>query len=49
MDCGLLDPDPGGPKDPQNKKNEETFNAGCSLLRDEGFSCSLDVLLEVYL
>jgi hypothetical protein len=34
------DPDPGGQKLPTNKWNK---SAGCSLLRPEGFSCSLDI------
>jgi hypothetical protein len=38
------DPDPGGQKDPKNRKSQEISFAGYSLLRAEGFSCSLDVL-----
>ncbi len=43
------DPDPGGQSqnDPQKQKKLRNFmfgSAGCSLLRAEGFSCSLDVL-----
>jgi hypothetical protein len=41
-------PDPGGQKLPTIiEKSSENFlfrSAGCSPLRDEGFSCSLDVL-----
>ncbi len=43
---GSLDPDPGEQKWP-SKKEKSYFIfwiAGCSLLRTEGFSCSLDVL-----
>jgi hypothetical protein len=36
---GSLDPDPVG-----QKMTQESLSAGCSLLRAEGFSCSLDVL-----
>jgi hypothetical protein len=40
-----LDPDPGGQKLPTNiEKSKEFSSAGCSLLRTEGFSCSLCVL-----
>jgi hypothetical protein len=41
------DPDPGGQKLPTKKKKLRKIlflSAGCSLLRAEGFSCSLDVL-----
>jgi hypothetical protein len=43
------DPDPGGPKI-TTKIDERSFmilSAGCSLLRAEGFSISLDVLYLV--
>ncbi len=43
-----LDPDPGGQKLPtKNRKKSRIFiflSTGCSLLRAEGFSCSLGVL-----
>ncbi len=41
------DPDPGGKNDSKNRKKDRIFifwSAGCSLLRAEGFSCSLGVL-----
>ncbi len=41
------DPDPGGQNDPKIRKKDRIFifwSAGCSLLRAEGFSCSLGVL-----
>ncbi len=52
MQCSMLtiglDPDPGGKSDPHKQKkkliNFTSLSTGCSLLRAEGFSCSLDVL-----
>jgi hypothetical protein len=41
------DPDPGGQNDPQISKKERIFmfrRTGCSLLRAEGFSCSLGII-----
>ncbi len=38
------DPDPGGPKWPRNWRKFKFWRSRCSLLRDEYFSCSLDVL-----
>jgi hypothetical protein len=43
----LLDPDPGGQKWPTKIEKVQNFHVsstGCSLLRAEGFSCSLGVL-----
>jgi hypothetical protein len=49
---GSLDSDPGGGKmTHKNKKKSINFiflSAGCSLLRDEGFSYSLDVLMGIF-
>jgi len=45
----IADPDPGGQKWPTNRKKYRIFmfwSARCSLLRAEGFSCSLGVLYE---
>jgi hypothetical protein len=43
-----VDPDPGGQKWPTKIEKVKIFyvlkDAGCSLLRAEGFSCSLGVL-----
>jgi hypothetical protein len=49
VDCiwiriGKTDPDPGGPKRPTKVKFLSFLSARCSLLRDEDFSCSLNVL-----
>jgi hypothetical protein len=40
----IADPDPGGQKLPQKIEKRTEFSSGCSLLRAEGFSCSLGVL-----
>ncbi len=48
--CGSrsgINPDPGGQKWPKKYKKLKNFifwSAGCSFLRADGFSCSLDVL-----
>jgi hypothetical protein len=45
----IRNPDPGGQKWPtkteKNLRNFIFWSAGCSLLRAEGFFCSLDILL----
>jgi hypothetical protein len=45
---GSLDPDPdsrfGSRRKKLSHKNRKKGSAGCSLLRAEGFSCSMDVL-----
>ncbi len=41
------DPDPGGQKWPhKSRKNFKKLHAGCSLLRTEGFFCSLEILYQ---
>ncbi len=37
------DPDPGGRNDPKKVNTFHFLSAECSLLRSEGFSCSLDI------
>ncbi len=45
VSSSVADPDPGGQKEPTKKRNKLiNFIAGCSLLRAEGFFCSLNVL-----